>query len=407
VTNKFISTEKTKIIYFLLIASLVPLIKPQFIYNLTLFDFINVVFIIFFLTYIFAKGELQIPLLIPIAVILIGSLISMFNAQVPVANSLALIIDLYLFIFFIVLYNVIETKRELKIFILFWIVFAALEGIFMLADIFPNFVKRSLGTFLNPNMGSSYLGLSFFLLFQPYARVGKKLTLLFGFFILSGMLATKSLAGVIGFFIGALAMIILYWLRTGAFNRIKLVAVLLIIAIIGLVIYPQFAKVPNLFSRFNRSSYARIESWKTGLDTFIKNPLGYGIGPAGFKEVGPEIGPEVGQEVGGIKFTRKKRGLHNDWLSFLVERGVIGFLGMVLLIGTITKMLFQTLRTESSKRESLWITALFGMLIFTLSFSFTHEVLHFRHVWCLLVLIAVEHKLRGKNQEEGQLAYER
>jgi O-antigen ligase len=399
VTNKFISTEKTKIIYFLLIASLVPLIKPQFIYNLTLFDFINVVFIIFFLTYIFAKGELQIPLLIPMAVILIGSLISMFNAQVPVANSLALIIDLYLFIFFIVLYNVIETKRELKIFILFWIVFAALEGIFMLADIFPNFVKRSLGTFLNPNMGSSYLGLSFFLLFQPYARVGKKLTWLFGFFILSGMLATKSLAGIIGFFIGALAMIILYWLRTGAFNRAKLVAVLLIIAIIGLVIYPQFAKVPNLFSRFNRSSYTRIESWKTGLDTFIKSPLGYGIGPAGFKEVGPE--------VKGLRSKPKKHALHNDWLSFLVERGVIGFLGMVLLIGTITKMLFQTLRTESSKRESLWITALFGMLIFTLSFSFTHEVLHFRHVWCLFVLIAVEHKLRGKNQEEGQLAYER
>lgn len=398
-TNKFISTENTKIIYFLLIASLVPLIKPQFIYNLTLFDFINVVFIIFFLTYIFAKGELQIPLLIPIAVILIGSLISMFNAQVPVANSLALIIDLYLFIFFIVLYNVIETKRELKIFILFWIVFAALEGIFMLADIFPNFVERSLGTFLNPNMGSSYLGLSFFLLFQPYVRVGKMLTLLFGFFILSGMLATKSLAGIIGFFIGALAMIILYWYRAGAFNRIKLVSVLLIIAIIGLVIYPQFAKVPNLFSRFNRSSYTRIELWKKGLDTFIKSPLGYGIGPAGFKEVGPE--------VKGLRPKPKKHALHNDWLSFLVERGVIGFLGMVLLIYTITKMLFQTLRTESSKRESLWITALFGMLIFTLSFSFTHEVLHFRHVWCLFVLIAAEHKLRGKNQEEGQLAYER
>jgi O-antigen ligase len=127
--------------------------------------------------------------------------------------------------------------------------------------------------------------------------------------------------------------------------------------------------------------------------------LGYGIGPAGFKEVGPE--------VKGLRLKPKKHALHNDWLSFLVERGVIGFLGMVLLIGTITKMLFQTLRTESSKRESLWITALFGMLIFTLSFSFTHEVLHFRHVWCLFVLIAVEHKLRGKNQEEGQLAYER
>ena len=375
-TNKFISTEKTKIIYFLLIASLVPLIKPQFIYNLTLFDFINVAFIIFFLTYFFAKGKLQIPLLIPMAVILIGSLISMFNAQVPLRNSTALIIDLYLFIFFIVLYNAIETKRELRTFILFWIVFAALQGSLMLGDIFPNFVGRARGAFINPNMGASYLGLSFFLLFQPYAKLGKFLTWLLGFFILFGMLATKSLAGIIGFFIGALAMIILYWYRTEAFNRIKLVAVLLIIAIIGLVIYPQFAKIPNLLNRFSKGSYARSILWKTGLDIFIKNPLGYGIGPAGFREVGPEIGPEVG----GIKFTRKKRSLHNDWLSFLVERGVIGFLGIVLLFGALAKMLLQTIKTESSKREFLWIIGLSGMFIFALSFSITHEVLHFRHV---------------------------
>ena len=402
-TNKFISTEKTKIIYFLLIASLVPLIKPQFLYNTTLFDFINVAFIILFLTYFFAKGKLQIPLLIPIAVILTGSLISMFNSQVPIKNSATLIVDLYLFIFFIVLYNVIETKRELKIFILFWIVIAALESSFMLAEIFPNFVRRSVGTFLNPNMGSSYLGVSFFLLFQPYARVSKFLTWLLGFFVLCGMLATKSLTGIMGFSIGALAMIILYWYRTETFNRIKFAVAILIIAVIGVLIYPQFAKVPNLLSRFSRTSYARSTLWKTGLDIFIKNPLGYGIGPAGFKEVGPEIGPEVG----GIEFTHKKRGLHNDWLSFLVERGVIGFLGMVLLLGAIAKMLFGTLKTVSSKRELLWIIGLSGMFVFTLAFSFTHEVLHFRHVWCSFALIAVVYKLRGKNQEEGQLAYER
>lgn len=395
-TNNSIFAKKAKIIYFLIIASLVPLIKPQFIYNVTLFDFINVALIIFFLIYFFNKGKLKIPLLIPMAVILIGSLISMFNAQIPIKNSAALIIDLYLFMFFIVLYNVIETKQELKIFILFWTVIAALESSFMLAEIFPNFVGRALGTFLNPNMGASYLGLSFFLLFQPYARMGKSLTWLFGFFILSGMLATKSLAGIIGLFISILAMTVLYWYRTGAFNRIKLVAVILIIAIIGLAIYPEVAKVPNLLSRFSRTFSSRIILWQTALDIFIKNPLGCGIGPAGFKEVGPE--------VGGIKFKPKKRGLHNDWLSFLVERGVIGFLGIVLLLGAIAKMLFQTLKTKSSKKEFLWIIGLFGMLIFTLSFSMTHEVLHFRHVWCLFVLIAVEHKLREENQEEGQLA---
>ena len=162
-------------------------------------------------------------------------------------------------------------------------------------------------------------------------------------------------------------------------------------------------------SRFSRGSYARIILWKTGLDIFIKNPLGYGIGPAGFKEVGPEVGGikftrKKRELVGGIKFPRKKRELHNDWLSFLVERGVIGFLGIVLLFGALAKMLLQTIKTESSKREFLWIIGLSGMFIFTLGFSMTHEVLHFRHVWCSFALIAVEFKLRKKDQEERQLA---
>ncbi len=395
-TSQFSFGEKAKIVYFFLIAGLVPLISFQTFFNATLFDFFNVAFILFFLTYLFWKGKLQIPLMIPIAIIFIGSLISMFNAQVPFNNSAALVTDLYLFIFFIVLYNVIETKQELRIFILFWIVFATLQGCFILRDIFPNFIGRSHGTFLNPNMASSYLGLSFFLLFLPYVRKRKFLTWLFGFFILYGMLATKSLAGIIGFFISVLTLIILYWYHKKTFNKIKLVSSILIIIILGVMIYPEVAKVPNLFSRFQRSFYSRITLFQTGLNIFIKNPLGYGIGPAGFKEVGPE--------VKGFRSKPIKKELHNDWLSFLVERGVIGFLGLALLFSAIAKMLFRTIKSAGSKRDFMWILGLYGMFIFTLSFSLSHEVLHFRHVWCSFVLIAVEYKFIKKKGEERQLA---
>jgi O-antigen ligase len=395
VTSQFSFGEKAKVVYFFLIAGLVPLISLQTIFNATLFDFFNVAFILFFLTYLFWKGKLQIPLMIPITIIFIGSLISMFNARVPLNNSAALIIDLYLFIFFIVLYNVIETKRELKIFILLFMVFAALQGCFMVGDFLVNAAKRSIGTFLNPNMASSYLGLSFFLLFQPYVKVNKYLSSLFGFFILGGMLATKSLAGLIGFFIVTLTVMILYWYRERTFNIIKLGTVILIITLVSLVIYPSVAKMPSLSSRFSRSFDSRIILWKTGLDTFIKNPIGSGIGPAGFKEVGPEV------EITTNKL--KKMELHSDWLSFLVERGLIGFAGIVLLFGAIAKMLLQTTKTSNSNREKLWITGLFGMFIFALSFSFTHEILHFRHVWCAFALIAIEYKLRKKNQEAREL----
>jgi O-antigen ligase len=384
VTSQFSFGEKAKVVYFFLIAGLVPLVSLQTIFNATLFDFFNVAFILFFLTYLFLKGKLQIPLLIPIAIIFIGSLISMFNAQVPLNNSAALIIDLYLFIFFIVLYNVIETKRELKIFILLWIIFAALQGGLMISDILMGSARRALGTFLNPNMGASYLGISFFLIFQPYSKKRNFLTLFFGIFILGGMLATKSLAGLVAFLFGALAVIYIYWYQAKAFNKIKLISVLLIIAVVGIIIFPEFTKIPNYLGRVPKSTYGKSNLWKAGIDIFIKNPLGHGIGPAGFKEVGPK--------VKGPKF--KRRGLHSDWLAFLVERGVFGFLGLVLLFGALTMMLWRTLKSENSEREYLWIIGLSGMFIFTLSFSFAHETLHFRHVWCSFVLIAVQYKFR-------------
>lgn len=393
--TEFSFFQNAKTVYFFMIGSLVPLVSLQIISNATVFDLFNVAFIIFFLAYFFINGKLQIPLLIPIAVILTGSLISMFNAQVPIKNSAALVTDLYLFAFFLVLYNVIETKRELKIFILLFIVFATLQGCFMVGNFLVNAAERSIGTFLNPNMASSYLGLSFFLLFQPYVKVNKFLTSLFGVFILGGMLATKSLAGLIGFFIVTLTVMILYWYRERTFNIIKLGTVILIITLVSLVIYPTAAKMPGLSSRFSRSFDSRIILWKTGFDIFIKNPLGSGIGPAGFKEVGPEV------EVTTNEFTQME--LHSDWLSFLVERGLIGFLGIVLLFGSIAKMLLQTTKTSNSNREKLWIIGLFGMFIFALSFSFTHEILHFRHVWCAFALITVEYKLRKKNQEENEL----
>jgi O-antigen ligase len=203
------------------------------------------------------------------------------------------------------------------------------------------------------------------------------------------------LAGTIGFFIGTLAMIILYWYRTRTFNKIKIFSVVLIIAIVGVVFYPEVAKVPNLLSRFSRSSFSRINILRAGIDIFIKNPLGHGIGPAGFKEVGPEI------EL--LRSKPRKMELHSDWLSFLVERGVIGFLGIALLFCAIAKMLFKTLKIVNSKREFLWIMGLYGMFIFALSFSLFHEILHFRHVWCSFAIIAIEYKLRNKSQEERQL----
>ena len=83
---------------------------------------------------------------------------------------------------------------------------------------------------------------------------------------------------------------------------------------------------------------------------------------------------------------------HNDWLAALVERGVVGALGLLLLVAEVAVWAG---RSWSAPR--LWPGyaaalpsphLLVGALATLLIFSLTHEVLHDRTMWTLLGLLA-------------------
>ena len=383
-TSTIISIKGTKVIYFLVIASLVSLVKLRITSNTIIFDYINIAFIMFFLTYFLMRAKLNIPLLVPVAIIMIGSLISMFDAQVPLINSNALVIDLYLFAFFIVLYNIVETKEDLGTVTILWMAFAAFQGVLMICYLIGNFDVRHTGTFLNPNMVGSYLGLSFFLLFQPFLRIGWMARTFYVVFILGGIIASKSISTFLSFMISSLAIIILYWSHIKTTRKVKLTLTVLVILVIGIASYPHLGKIPNLFGRLSKSSYGRSNLWKTGISMAIKNPLALTMGPAGFKKVGPIVkGPII-----------SRRELHSDWLSFLVERGIGGFIGLVLLFATFARMLLRNVKTARSEREFLWNIGLCGMFVFIIIDSFAHEILHYRHVWFAFAIIANQYKFQ-------------
>jgi hypothetical protein len=83
---------------------------------------------------------------------------------------------------------------------------------------------------------------------------------------------------------------------------------------------------------------------------------------------------------------------HNDWVAALVERGVAGFIGFLLLVAAIVahaSAMWDPHRLAPQFAAVLAAPAyIAGALVTLLVFSLTHEVLHDRTMWTLLGLLA-------------------
>jgi hypothetical protein len=380
-------------------ACLVSVIRLQFFANVTLFDCINGIFLLFFIGYLLARGDLKIPFWIPALIILSGSLVSMIGSSYLYNNLKALATDFYLFLFFIILYNIIESRSEVKRFAFLCLVFAALQGGLMLSELISDFILRSHGTFLNPNMGANYLGMSFFLLFLDHAWMNWRRKVFFAALIVGGLIATKSLSSILVFVISLLTFCFLYLIHMRLLKKLKLGLVVLSALVICVIIFPKVEEVPNFLERAPKSIWGRKHLWQTGIDIFFKSPLGIGIGPGAFAKAGPPVSAKTGIEDGDPIML--KRELHSDWLAYLTERGFIAFIGLIIFYIVLWIRLSYCRSQLESGADSLWIVGLAGMFVFIVLSSFFHELLHFRHVWIGFALIAVESKLRGMNKIIG------
>lgn len=90
-----------------------------------------------------------------------------------------------------------------------------------------------------------------------------------------------------------------------------------------------------------------------------------------------------------------KGGGHNEYLTTLAEAGVVGLAGLMLLWGTPIVRGIGTLRRgdPDSDITALCLCALIGELII----AWTHDIVHFRHVWVLIaILLAAGERTRAK-----------
>ena len=121
----------------------------------------------------------------------------------------------------------------------------------------------------------------------------------------------------------------------------------------------------------------------------------FGIGPGGTKSA------FQARQFGYVKMA------HDDYTAALLERGVLGGIALIFLIAIIAarcrRIASRPLRPEYAgifPRPELLGAAVIGMLISAMFY----QVLHFRHLWALLGIIAAVDLWGRRDREGGQQA---
>jgi O-antigen ligase len=239
---------------------------------------------------------------------------------------------------------------------------------------------RNSGLFSQPNYPGHYAVLAAVILVYACRHWWAKALAIAGMIIV--IQETGSFGSIV---MVAVILVVLGWRLVTRYSAI-LAALLVAVGLIGVFVVGSFVstgssglntQVPNLSgsinsTRFAKSKGSRFELWSDDLRAWSQEPLG--LGPAGILHRQVSILFGVPLEV------------HNDVLSFLVERGVVGAIGFI----GFWVALWRVARRRGLARLMLLTILVAGLF---------RETMHYRHLWLLLALAYVYDSRRPDPEE--------
>jgi len=349
----------------------------------------------FWLSFFREKQIISLSYLVPICLILVGSLASTLVSPVPKNSMIVILKEIYVFIWFITLISILSKihTRDFRHILVFWSGIVLLHGVvillqFVSKDFFQFIVGlvgetneyeiyRASGLFINPNKAAFFQLLGFVpvMLTSPSKKAG----IILGFFLLLTIFATGSMGATLAFIVGltiAVTVISLIGHFAVIFNFFVRSA--LIIAIIGGSLFffvnqnehyqTHFKQI--IIGRAERSSEGRLDLWNRALSVYEEYSVAlWGIGPENFREV-----------------DWKKKQLHNDFLAFAVERGLIALTGLVLfaIIAASRAIHLLLLYNKHPDPAGLVVVVFLAAISAAMVESLTHQTFHFRELWVVL-----------------------
>ena len=342
--------------------------------------------------------DVHVPFIVPMSLYIVaGTLAAAFGAY-PTRGVLTVAQDISLLAWGAAIANAVRTPEGLGTVIRAWVFGATAWGAALVLAMLthqwwlaggPNPVSRGSLFFVIPNIAGNFFALSFFVFLLGDwprsfpARLAVGVTLLATVAMTGSNAALGSLA--IG---GAATAFIAIWRRHDLVAAIGVfvlgVMLLAVLAVFGIVSgVPQWVRTTNnplvvhSVDRSVRSAHGRQSLFPAVFDLY-RDGSPIGIGPAATL-------PTLLAEGSGDKSA------HNDYLATIVERGPVGFIGLVVLIvGLLVRTFTVALKPIASAYERVVRNpaALVGGIITVWVTGFTHEVLHYRQVWAFFGVLA-------------------
>jgi hypothetical protein len=337
--------------------------------------------------------------------VLISSFISAFASHSPTKSTIVILKEVYLFIwFFVVLALLFQlSAKDMRGVLRIWSLVVICHGGLMVAQFLSPEVwqltnslggnsarlegYRAAGLFICDKAGCANKAAFFQLLgFVPVLLAGysKQTTIFMGGFLFASMMTTGSMGATLAFSSGLIVAIfaIAYFKKSLSVVIKNFMRVGFAILILGGALYVAGSQSPDqvnhferiILGRYEKSSGGRFDLWGRGIDVLLEhNAFLWGVGPENFRLV----------DASG-----NDNQLHNDTLAFLVERGLIGLIGLGLFAGITMSKAIHILQIfeKDPKRARFGVVVFLAALAATLVESLTHQIFHTRELWLVLAV---------------------
>ena len=348
----------------------------------------------------YSRLELRLPYALAVALIMIGGAVASLAGPLPELGLLAVVQDLILLAWCAVIVNVARSANAFKWLMRAWtwsafgwavlLIFAVATGNLALAGITERTGVRASLTFGDPNYAANYFFLALMMVMATQTPRRRVVRMVVYAALLAALALTGSNGGLLSFAIGsavvAASFIARRWGRIPLLATLCAVAVVVVLAPMATQSLPLEAWArdsgqPLLRDSIGRSSQSAQERAWLIQETIqlFKQGVPWGLGPGSTK-------PLLQSQLAPYAYQT-----HDDYIESIVERGVVGALGMLILIGSVairtwtvaTRPLPSEL-AEVFPRTSPLVGAVLGLAVA----ATYYQILHFRHVWVFLAVIA-------------------
>jgi hypothetical protein len=348
-----------------------------------------------------ASGRLpwRVPYAIPVALALTGGAIGALVGPVPIAGLVALLQDMLLIAWCWAIVNIAHSAANLRIILATWVYSAIgwailgcvglVTGSTLLTGQIDRQDTRLQLTLNDPSYAANYFFISLMIIWATQRPAHRLLRLAAYATLLVPIAATGSNSGIVAITVGTIVSATLgIYRRSGAAGAVAALAAIVIVS-------ATLAATINLASiqasahdsswAFIRAGIGRSPQSTSQRESLVQESIGLyrrgnvlGDGPVSTK-------PRLLQEEAPLS-----KEAHDDYMAALIERGPIGFIGVLVLVCSVLGRGFFV----ATKAPAGLLTvirrpnALLGAVAGTLVGGTVYELLHVRHIWALYAVVA-------------------